>query len=259
MVDLADGKTPVLIGGAAMTQEQTIAIHGTLEPFFETGTEGVCWAFGQDGWPGYDGLHVLIDGDDLTVYADTGAVLWKGVVALARARRRTPAPDNPAYIQQEIFGFWVHGFQKDLEPETWARFFFERRRAALRRPYRGPKPLTLTPDQKRVGLRAARRIFELLDVNEAEASRILALPDGFDPAEPSDIPEVTAKRIGHLFAISKELFGLCRGDWEAMRSWMRSPNQALGGHPPIVLMVSGQDEDFVQVLRYLGSRRREWA
>jgi uncharacterized protein (DUF2384 family) len=92
-----------------------------------------------------------------------------------------------------------------------------------------------------------------------EARRILALPDGFDLAEPSETSDATVKRISHLFGIYKELFGVCGGDDAAIQIWIRSPNHALAGRAPVELMISGQEEDLVEVRSHLGSRRREWA
>ena len=108
-------------------------IRGRLESYWETGTEGVRWALEEDGKPGYDGLHALRDGDRLTVYADDegNTVLWEGVVELEYKRLWRPYPMNPESGQQAIFGHWVHGFQAGLEPDVWARWFFEHRRAAL--------------------------------------------------------------------------------------------------------------------------------
>ena len=55
-------------------------IFGSLEPFCETGTEGVIWAVYEYGKSGYDGLHCLDDGDRLTVYSEVrdGDVEWHG-------------------------------------------------------------------------------------------------------------------------------------------------------------------------------------
>lgn len=108
-------------------------IRGRLENYWETGTEGVRWALVEDGKPGYDGLHALRDGDRLTVYAgdEDGTVLWEGVVELEYERLWRPYPKNPEYGQQAIFGYWVRGFQVDLEPEVWASWFIEGRRAHL--------------------------------------------------------------------------------------------------------------------------------
>lgn len=69
------------------------ALKGVLFYFLETGYEGPGWAFqderhivnGPNGeqWS-YDGLHVLKDGDRLTVFDknDPSKVVWQGVVRL---------------------------------------------------------------------------------------------------------------------------------------------------------------------------------
>jgi len=113
-----------------MTALPTLA--GRLTPFFETGTEGVVWAVNVDGLLGYDSLLPLKNGDELVVYGADGAVAWEGTVNLEYQRRHRPYPTNPQYGQQEIFGYWVHGFQTDLEPEAWARPFFQEAPAVVR-------------------------------------------------------------------------------------------------------------------------------
>ena len=52
----------------------------------ETGTEGGWWAMQEDGFAdkdgswSYEGLRDLEEGDDFTVYADDGSVLFHGVI-----------------------------------------------------------------------------------------------------------------------------------------------------------------------------------
>jgi hypothetical protein len=113
-----------------MTAPPTLA--GRLTPFFETGTEGVVWAVTVDGLLGYDTLLPLENGDELLIYGADGAVAWQGIVNLEYQRRHRPYPTNPQYGQQEIFGYWVHGFQADLEPDAWARPFFQEAPAVVR-------------------------------------------------------------------------------------------------------------------------------
>lgn len=114
-------------------------IKGLLEAFFETGTEGVIWSvydeakIDADGKRSYEGLHPLKKGDILKVFADVARseVLWEGVVDLETERNYHPYPLNPQYGQQAVLGMWVHGLQRDLEPETWARMFFEEKPCIL--------------------------------------------------------------------------------------------------------------------------------
>ncbi len=55
-------------------------IFAAMEPFCETGTEGVVWSVHEYGKTGYDGLIVLENGDKLTVYSEVrdGAIEWQG-------------------------------------------------------------------------------------------------------------------------------------------------------------------------------------
>lgn len=106
-------------------------ITGKLEPFFETGTEGVIWSIYENGKTGYDGLHPLKNGDKVTIFAGDNSVLWDGIVSLEYKRRYKQYPLNPKYGQQEVFGYWVHGFQENLEPTIWSKMFFDELNAQL--------------------------------------------------------------------------------------------------------------------------------
>jgi hypothetical protein len=107
-----------------MSSPLPLLLAGQLDPFFETGTEGVIWSLLLPGVPGYDNWVPLADGDRLRIYGAQGTVAWEGPVHLEHQRRYRPYPMNPACGQQEVFGFWVHGFQADVDPEVWATAFF---------------------------------------------------------------------------------------------------------------------------------------
>lgn len=102
-------------------------IKGKLEPFAETGTEGVIWSLEDNQGRGYDSLHCLDYGDFLRVFdpEDENKVIWEGRIDFEWERRYRTYPLNPQYGQQEIFGVWVHGFQFDVEPEDWGTWFFK--------------------------------------------------------------------------------------------------------------------------------------
>jgi hypothetical protein len=119
-----------------------LRVAGRLEPFFETGTEGVVWSLVATGLPGYSGLFPLQEGDELLIYAAAGQPQWRGRVHLEYHRRHRSYPGNPSYGQQEIRGMWVHGFQCDMEPDTWATPFFERAPAVLWRPMKSERLTT---------------------------------------------------------------------------------------------------------------------
>lgn len=104
-----------------------MTVIGRLEAFFETGTEGVIWSLHDPSLPGYDGLWPLYSGDQLKVLDGDG---WEGTVDLEYARNRQPSPygGRPG---QAANGLWVHGFQSSLEPDVWAKMFFDEYRASL--------------------------------------------------------------------------------------------------------------------------------
>ena len=110
-------------------------IHGVLLLHSETGTEGGYWAFqdkrfitpakpgeGHDQWS-YQGLHILEDGDKLTIYSDEkkSSILWEGVIQLK----------SLGLFNESAFGWWIHSDQKEIDRKTWAKWFFEERPAQL--------------------------------------------------------------------------------------------------------------------------------
>lgn len=102
-------------------------IKGKLDPFFETGTEGIIWSVYEDGKTGYDGLNCLKDGDFLRIFDidNPSKVIWEGIIDLEWERNYRNYPRNPEYGQQEIGGFWVRGIQSTVTPEQWAQWFFK--------------------------------------------------------------------------------------------------------------------------------------
>lgn len=102
-------------------------IKGKLDPFFETGTEGVIWSLFDDSKEGYDALVILDQGDYLTIFhpEDAAKVVWEGNIDLEYKRNYHPYPNNPEYGQQAVLGYWVHGIQRDVEPDDWGIWFFK--------------------------------------------------------------------------------------------------------------------------------------
>ena len=102
-------------------------IKGMLEPFSETGTEGIIWSVYEDGKTGYDALHCLGNGDHLAIFdlVNPAEMVWYGNIDLEYESNKQPFPFNPEYSQQAVFGYWVHGFQKDVVPEQWATWFLK--------------------------------------------------------------------------------------------------------------------------------------
>ncbi|MBU6234418.1 MAG: hypothetical protein KGQ41_01120 [Alphaproteobacteria bacterium] len=105
------------------------AIYGALNPFFETGTEGVIWAIHQYGKKGYDGLHIIEAGDKLTVYN----MVLGGIVAFEETLSFKPAVFsfnyNAAYAEK------VETTPDFFNLPAFCDSFIENRPAILKRPH----------------------------------------------------------------------------------------------------------------------------
>lgn len=137
-------------------------ISGRLEPFFETGTEGVIWSVNDPSMPGYDGLWPLYNGDHLRIIGVHDETVWAGTIEFEYERNWQRFPYNPSHGQQAVNDFWVHGLERTLAPETWAAYFFEQYRAEL----------TLGPEQ-----RPFRRQHPFLGPSAEMATRLRTAPN----------------------------------------------------------------------------------
>lgn len=123
-----------------LDREQKI---GTLEPWMETGTEGVIWTLHQDGKPGYEGMHCLADGDHLTVWeVESGRRVFNGMIKFDTkiGKKKSEWPGS-TYMGQCALGYWVHGIQEGYDPDSWARLFFRPEGAPALRAEVEPKPI----------------------------------------------------------------------------------------------------------------------
>jgi 8-oxo-dGTP pyrophosphatase MutT (NUDIX family) len=88
---------------------------GVIHGWFETGLEGVVWAFQDesgilpDGRWSYDGLIPLERGDRLTILDDEGKVLWEGKVKPSKGTVAGP--------------YRTHWVQDGVDPKVWASWF----------------------------------------------------------------------------------------------------------------------------------------
>jgi len=120
---------------------QVIELKGTLVAFWEQGSEGTHWAFQEDGksgpkadGQGFDGLHFLKPGDLLSVFNKSSSKkpIWKGEVDLDYKKNIQPLPLWPSLRAQWVDNIGsVHGIQKDVVPEKWAKMFLDEKPARL--------------------------------------------------------------------------------------------------------------------------------
>ena len=95
--------------------------------------DGVHWS--------YKGLRELKDGDDFTVYADDGSVLWHGIIQHdtttglipRQVLREGTLMNHPTWKQQVVGGMWVHWVQAGIDPEAWGQLFVGDKRCLLKR------------------------------------------------------------------------------------------------------------------------------
>ena len=76
--------------------------------------------FTPDGSWSYDGLHLLQDGDHLTIFSKerekkARSVVWEGVVDLLQF----------GLFTESASGLWIHADQKGISRETWSEWFFK--------------------------------------------------------------------------------------------------------------------------------------
>jgi hypothetical protein len=70
----------------------------------------------------YEGLHVLKDGDHLTIYhPDSNKKVWSGVINLKQHE----------LFSEDASGYWIHADQIGINREIWAEYFFENYSAKL--------------------------------------------------------------------------------------------------------------------------------
>ena len=89
----------------------------------------------------YEGLQYLEEGDDFTVFADDGSVLWHGIIhqdtktgAIPhRVIRKGKVVVDNSWKQQVVGGMWVHWIQKGMDPEAWGELFCGEKRCLLKR------------------------------------------------------------------------------------------------------------------------------
>ncbi|MCK5043934.1 hypothetical protein KAR52_02960 [Candidatus Pacearchaeota archaeon] len=106
---------------------------GTLEAFWETGTEGVWWMLYDYDDKGYNSLHTLDKGDYLKVYQnkDKKKIHWEGKICEDREINLEKISGGYPYPRQVISNYYVHWLQKECDSKFWADMFFNEMHAEL--------------------------------------------------------------------------------------------------------------------------------
>lgn len=74
-----------------------------------------------DAWD-YEGLHILQDGDHLTIYhPNNNKEVWSGVINLKQHK----------LFSEDASGMWIHADQIGIERDVWAEYFFKNYSAKL--------------------------------------------------------------------------------------------------------------------------------
>lgn len=99
-------------------------VVGVLEPYFETGCEGTVWAVMEDGKQGYEGLHIIKEGDHLVIFGENNEILFDGNIVCDHQIGWEEYPLNPGHGQPSALGYWIHWTQQGWQSDDWAKLFF---------------------------------------------------------------------------------------------------------------------------------------
>ena len=133
---------------------KTKIIKGSLDSYFETGTEGVYWSLQEDGKTGYDGLVLLrpdLHIENMKIYYTkaikwvkdkpvpdkTPKLVWEGKLDLITSFKAPSHPYFSQYIKQypsgngqqlSFGGMWVHHLPTNIDLGIWYKIFLNNNR-----------------------------------------------------------------------------------------------------------------------------------
>lgn len=113
--------------------------------WFETGSEGVCWAFYKDGQKKWDeAIEFLEAGDHLKIFGEDNSVIFNGKIVPDCKTGWERHYKYARHGQPVALGCWIHWTQKGWKPDDWARLFIRNKgeknlRAELIKYERGKK------------------------------------------------------------------------------------------------------------------------
>jgi hypothetical protein len=216
--------------------------------FSETGTEGGWWAMQEDDlvtengkhWR-YEGLRYLEEGDDFTVYAGDGSVLFHGVIhqdsttgAIAhRVLRNGKRVIDQSWKQQVVGGLWVHWVQEGMDPEAWGELFRGNKRCLLKR----SDPQELLPPSTEIVRQLVDLIGRKLTAYAGGVRDVRAVDRWIEGCKIRGDGE---QRLRFTFQIVSLLVG--KEDPKIIRAWLIGLNPELDDRVPIRLMREGDLE-----------------
>lgn len=111
--------------GASSNKSAPVVLRGWISEYCAQGMEGDFWRIFQDrayaqsrdaGWE-MQGMHLVSEGHELTIFAADGSVCWSGVITATRSGvfgLRRLAPGQPDWAPAGV------------APEEWASWFRHR-------------------------------------------------------------------------------------------------------------------------------------
>lgn len=100
---------------------------GVVDAWHETGTEGVCWIFQENGKKEPYAFHVIREGDRLTIYNEDGSTAFEGEIIPDYKAGWKHYPRSRKRGQPCALGYWIHWTQKGWKPDDWARLFIRKK------------------------------------------------------------------------------------------------------------------------------------
>ncbi|RCS22522.1 DUF2384 domain-containing protein [Phyllobacterium salinisoli] len=120
----------------------------------------------------------------------------------------------------------------------------------------------ITPAEAEAMVRAVIKLFEKWQLSDADAREILGglaarTYARWKAGEPGRIDRDLATRLSLLMGIHKGLRYLF-SDPERGYAWVKKPNRAFGGRPPVEIMTQGDIFSLARVRSYLDAERGGW-
>ena len=215
--------------------------------WFETGMEGTAWRIIDDLHEGYDSMHTIEEGDELTICDKAGQVLWNGTIQCDYTTGAIPRATNPEFVQPHALGLWIHWIQKGFQPDRWAEFFVrsddDRLRGVLIKKANLFALGARLRDQA-TGRLDANRIGDLLGISLTDIAQLCGVSTESINQNPSSFG-IQAK-LQPLENVAQALFW-CGGSEAKLRSWLNRPNRDFpemdGRKPsPLDLILLGHPE-----------------